>query len=196
MYFVSGVRCDAILSGHLYARSVRILVLTVTTRAVSDSRISAYRSVIHFIIRSYQYSATTGFILASLWCLVICVSRIYLGMHSVAVSRNILFLFFKFHCYFNRFLFYFLQDVFAGILLTILLMIPLIPLADKLDHIILSTKYSPIFVIGISILLIIYYPRSDKWTPTRYVTSQLTFSQNYNTYRLFVDKFISEAIQR
>lgn len=66
-------------------------------------------------------------------------------------------------------LFFFLstQDVIAGILLTVFLMIPLIPLADKLDHIILSTKYSPIFVIAISILLIIYYPRSDKWTPTR-----------------------------
>lgn len=37
-------------------------------------------------IYSYQYSAMSGFLLASIWCSVICLSRIYLGMHSVAVS--------------------------------------------------------------------------------------------------------------
>lgn len=35
---------------------------------------------------SYQFSTTTGFLIALTWCLVVCVSRIYLGMHSVAVS--------------------------------------------------------------------------------------------------------------
>ncbi|XP_031617143.1 sphingosine-1-phosphate phosphatase 2-like [Contarinia nasturtii] len=99
-------------------------------------------SVVIFMLDRYQFSATNGFLIAFVWCLIVCVSRIYLGMHSVA-------------------------DVIAGIFLTILLMIPLIPLVDKLDHIILSSTFSPLFVIGIPILLIIYYPCSEKWTPTR-----------------------------
>lgn len=99
-------------------------------------------SVVFFMMDRYQFSATIGFMLATAWCLVICFSRIYLGMHSVA-------------------------DVIAGLLLTIVLMIPLVPMVNRLDHYILSAKYSPILVIMISILLIIYYPRSDKWTPTR-----------------------------
>lgn len=99
-------------------------------------------SVVIFMMDRYQFSATIGFMLATAWCLVISLSRLYLGMHSVA-------------------------DVIAGLLLTIALMIPLIPIVNRLDHIILSAKYSPIFVLGISILLIKFYPRSDKWTPTR-----------------------------
>lgn len=65
-------------------------------------------------------------------------------------------------------LLFLLQDVVAGILLTVFLMIPLVPLVDRLDHIILSSTISPLFVIGIPIILIIYYPCSDRWTPTRY----------------------------
>lgn len=96
-------------------------------------------------IISYQFSATIGFMLATAWCLVICFSRIYLGMHSVA-------------------------DVVAGLLLTIVLMIPLVPIFNRLDYYILSADVrSPLLVIAISILLIVYYPRSDKWTPTRSV---------------------------
>lgn len=37
-------------------------------------------------IFSYQFSVSIGISIAIVWCAVVCVSRIYLGMHSVAVS--------------------------------------------------------------------------------------------------------------
>lgn len=61
-------------------------------------------------------------------------------------------------------------------------MIPLIPLVNKLDHIILSSRISPLFVIGIPILLVMYYPCSDKWTPTRYVSFALIIVQGKITH--------------
>lgn len=59
------------------------------------------------------------------------------------------------------------QDIIVGLLLTVVLMFPLIPLVDVLDNILLKDPFSPIYVLVFSILLIVYYPNSDKWTPTR-----------------------------
>lgn len=42
-------------------------------------------SVVIYMVDRYQFSVTIGLVLATLWCMVICFSRIYLGMHSVAV---------------------------------------------------------------------------------------------------------------
>ena len=55
----------------------------------------------------------------------------------------------------------------AGLVLVILLMIPLIPIADALDPWILTDEWSPFVIFVASILLVIFSPKSDKWTPTR-----------------------------
>lgn len=60
-----------------------------------------------------------------------------------------------------------MQDIIAGLVLTVLLMIPLVPLVDALDPWLLSSGWSPLCVFVVSVLLIWFYPSADKWTPTR-----------------------------
>uniref|UniRef100_A0A182VTY7 Phosphatidic acid phosphatase type 2/haloperoxidase domain-containing protein n=1 Tax=Anopheles minimus TaxID=112268 RepID=A0A182VTY7_9DIPT len=111
-------------------------------------------SVLIYTYDRYIYSMPVGLAIACVWCAVICVSRVYLGMHSVL-------------------------DIIAGLVLVVLLMIPLIPIVDRLDLIIVTSRWSPIFVLSISILLIVFYPDSGKWTPTRYM--QLLISAGGDT---------------
>ncbi|XP_055386487.1 sphingosine-1-phosphate phosphatase 1-like [Condylostylus longicornis] len=99
-------------------------------------------SVLIFTHQRYQYNFVFGIVIAVLWCTVVCLSRIYLGMHSVC-------------------------DVVVGLLLTMVLMTVFVPLIDYADFFIISWKYSPLFLLFISIMIIVYYPISDKWTPTR-----------------------------
>lgn len=58
-------------------------------------------------------------------------------------------------------------DIIAGLLLTVILLVPLIPLVDYLDRLILESLWSPIFILAISISMITFYPNSGHWTPTR-----------------------------
>ncbi|KAB0794671.1 hypothetical protein PPYR_11510 [Photinus pyralis] len=99
-------------------------------------------SVLLYTMDRYQYCVGIGTLIAVTWCLLVCVSRLYLGMHTVL-------------------------DIVAGMVLTITLMLPLIPLVDKLDNYFLTNSTSPILVLVVSILMIVYYPNSEKWTPTR-----------------------------
>lgn len=55
----------------------------------------------------------------------------------------------------------------AGLALTVLLMVPLVPLVDALDPWLLASAWSPLCVFVVSVLLIWFYPSADKWTPTR-----------------------------
>lgn len=43
-------------------------------------------SIIIFTINRYIYSISLGLIFSFVWCLVICVSRVYFGMHTVLAS--------------------------------------------------------------------------------------------------------------
>lgn len=70
-------------------------------------------------------------------------SRLYLGMHTVL-------------------------DIVIGLILTIVLMIPLVPLVDITNSYIITNFWLSAILIVISIIVIVYYPLSDKWTPTRY----------------------------
>lgn len=64
-------------------------------------------------------------------------------------------------------LFVVFQDIIAGLLLANFLMIPLVPLVDHLDYYFLTNPTSPLLLLVFSILMIVYYPCSTKWTPTR-----------------------------
>ncbi|XP_044271390.1 sphingosine-1-phosphate phosphatase 1-like [Tribolium madens] len=96
----------------------------------------------------YQYNIPLGMVIAVLWCSIICLSRLYLGMHSVL-------------------------DVVAGLALTVLIMTPLIPIVDYLDNYLLTDPTSPFLLLVVSILMIVYYPNSGKWTPTRGDTTMI-----------------------
>ncbi|CAG9578089.1 unnamed protein product [Danaus chrysippus] len=105
-------------------------------------------SVLLFTINRYQYPAHWGLLLAVCWCTLICVSRVYLGMHSVL-------------------------DIAAGLLLASLLLLPLVPLVDALDPWLLESPWSPLSVLLVSVLAVVFHPQSDKWTPTRGDTTMI-----------------------
>lgn len=77
-----------------------------------------------------------------IWVTSICFSRIYLGMHSVL-------------------------DIIFGLILTASMMVVLVPVIDFLDGLLQKNMLAPIFIISIPIMLIVFYPKTDKWTPTR-----------------------------
>jgi len=99
-------------------------------------------SVVVYTMFRYQYPVVVGIVIATIWCLVVSVSRLYLGMHTVL-------------------------DVIAGLVLAVLLMFPLVPLVDALDSFLLTNKWSPIVLLSLSIGIIVFYPKSAVWTPTR-----------------------------
>ncbi|KAK0169575.1 hypothetical protein PV328_011867 [Microctonus aethiopoides] len=105
-------------------------------------------SIILFTMNKYNYSITLGIIIVLIWSTLICISRLYLGMHSVL-------------------------DVIAGLLLAIILMIPLIPIVNYMDHYFITNYWSLVILIAISIIVVVYYPTSDKWTPTRNDTTMV-----------------------
>lgn len=77
-------------------------------------------------------------------CLLVGMSRLYLGMHSVL-------------------------DIVAGLILAIALMFPLVPIVDVINSYIATNFWLLAMLITISIVIIVYYPATYKWTPTRYV---------------------------
>ncbi|XP_029034483.1 sphingosine-1-phosphate phosphatase 2-like [Osmia bicornis bicornis] len=99
-------------------------------------------SVVLFTMNRYIYHVFVGWTIAFLWCTLVCMSRLYLGMHTVL-------------------------DILAGLILAVGLMIILIPLVDITDYYILSNIWALAILIAISIAVIVYYPCSKKWTPTR-----------------------------
>ncbi|XP_072938903.1 sphingosine-1-phosphate phosphatase 2-like [Epargyreus clarus] len=105
-------------------------------------------SVLLYTMDRYQYPVHWGVVIAVSWCTLICVSRVYLGMHSVL-------------------------DIAAGLALSALLLVPLVPLVDRLDGALLTARYAPHAVLAASVLALVYYPQSDRWTPTRGDTTMI-----------------------
>ncbi|CAH2107928.1 unnamed protein product [Euphydryas editha] len=105
-------------------------------------------SVLFYTMDRYQYPVHWGIVIAVSWCTLICVSRVYLGMHSIL-------------------------DIAAGLLLSSALLVVLIPVVDELDGFLLTSLWSPLIVVSVSVLVIVYHPQSDKWTPTRGDTTMI-----------------------
>lgn len=99
-------------------------------------------SVFYYISNRYQIDNNIGILIVLLWCMLISLSRLYLGMHSVL-------------------------DVIAGLLLAIVLLIPFVPLADVLDRYLMYSNWTPLIFIVVTVSLILIYPTSDQWTPTK-----------------------------
>jgi predicted PurR-regulated permease PerM len=59
------------------------------------------------------------------------------------------------------------QDIVVGIALALALMVPVVPLVDALDHYLLTSHWSPAILLTVAICLVVFYPSSDRWTPTR-----------------------------
>ncbi|CAG2114434.1 unnamed protein product, partial [Medioppia subpectinata] len=99
-------------------------------------------SLVIFTLNRYEYSLWVGIVFAIFWCVLVCGSRLYLGMHSVI-------------------------DIIAGLLLTAFLMIIIIPLVDAIDQFHLTSPYSPFITIPLIVFLATVYPKSDRWSPAR-----------------------------
>lgn len=99
-------------------------------------------SVVLFTMHKYIYPSSLGCIIALLWCALVSMSRLYLGMHTVL-------------------------DIIAGLVLAIALMIPLVPLVDITNSYVITNFWFVVILIMVTIAVIVYYPSNYKWTPTR-----------------------------
>ncbi|CAG0883407.1 unnamed protein product [Darwinula stevensoni] len=100
--------------------------------------------ILYFTSGRYIYSFPLGLFIAITWSLLVCGSRLYLGMHTAA-------------------------DVLVGVAIVGVLMPLMIPVIDDLDLFILSNPYSPIIIISLVIVAMIIYPDSgkDTWCSSR-----------------------------
>ncbi|CAG03749.1 unnamed protein product, partial [Tetraodon nigroviridis] len=72
----------------------------------------------------WEYPFLLGLGLALCWCLLVCVSRVYMGMHSVL-------------------------DVMAGFLYSFLILLAFLPALDLLDGFNLTCRYAPLVIVAL-----------------------------------------------
>lgn len=102
-------------------------------------------SIVTFIIDRYELPSHLTYLFISLvfvWCAMVCTSRIYLGMHSLA-------------------------DIAAGLAMDVLLLPFILPLVHHADFFLLSSRWAPVITISLSLMAVWFYPGSDRWTPAR-----------------------------
>ncbi|XP_050934070.1 sphingosine-1-phosphate phosphatase 1 [Lates calcarifer] len=96
----------------------------------------------------WEYPFTLGFSLALCWCLLVCVSRIYMGMHSVL-------------------------DVMAGVLYSVLILLFFLPALDLIDGFNLTCRYAPLIIISLHLGLGLFSFTLDTWSTSRGDTAQI-----------------------
>lgn len=99
-------------------------------------------SIFAFSVTRYQLDWSCCLAFAFMWCTIVCLSRLYLGMHSV-------------------------MDIVCGVILAVVLMALILPWMDTLDHLALSHPASPLLSIILTVAMVVWYPTTDKWTPAR-----------------------------
>ena len=98
-------------------------------------------------------------LIALVWCAMVSISRIYLGVHSFA-------------------------DIYMGLAVGLMLLVPILPLAEHSDFWLLSSPYAPFVLTAIELLGLYYYPGSDRWTPARCVGGKSRIRITTNNYRV------------
>lgn len=112
-------------------------------------------SVILLTADRYEYPVPIGFAIAAVWCVLVSSSRLYLGMHSVAVRRCKLSVDSEVSQQISSY-----QDVVGGLLLAALLLPVLLPLVDAMDSFLISHPASPGLLVTTAITLMLLYPGS------------------------------------
>ncbi|XP_006818826.1 sphingosine-1-phosphate phosphatase 2-like [Saccoglossus kowalevskii] len=93
-------------------------------------------------VQRFEYPYYLGVAIAVTWCTLVCISRLYLGMHNVL-------------------------DVIAGLVLAAVLMAVIYPYLDVIEDIFINGKYGATLAFGIGISMAIFYPTFNKWTMSR-----------------------------
>ncbi|XP_015927970.2 sphingosine-1-phosphate phosphatase 2 [Parasteatoda tepidariorum] len=99
-------------------------------------------SILYFTMFRYEYRVIIGILLAIFWCVLVCCSRLYMGMHTVL-------------------------DIIGGLCLVAVLMVIILPFSDYIDHFQLTNKFSPLITIAFMLFLQVTYPKTTRWTPAR-----------------------------
>ncbi|KAJ7990778.1 hypothetical protein DPEC_G00290440 [Dallia pectoralis] len=96
----------------------------------------------------WEYPFMFGLSLAMSWCLLVCVSRIYMGMHSIL-------------------------DVIAGFLYSLLILVVFQPALNLIDNFNLTYRYAPLIIISLHLGLGLFSFTLDTWSTSRGDTAQI-----------------------
>jgi len=99
-------------------------------------------SAVILTMAKYDFPVVLGVSTVIIWCSLVCCSRMYLGMHSLA-------------------------DILAGLVLSACLLVVVLPLAHYGDTFLMQSPLAPSITITLSLLAVWLYPGSDRWTPAR-----------------------------
>ncbi|XP_026157970.1 sphingosine-1-phosphate phosphatase 1 [Mastacembelus armatus] len=117
-----------------------------STHAMSGTAIPL--SLFYMTYGRWEYPFTLGFSLALCWCLLVCLSRIYMGMHSVL-------------------------DVIAGVLYSMSILLFFLPALDLIDGFNLTCRYAPLIIISLHLGLGLFSFTLDTWSTSRGDTAQI-----------------------
>ncbi|EEB14759.1 sphingosine-1-phosphate phosphatase, putative [Pediculus humanus corporis] len=101
-------------------------------------------SVLIFTMNRYIYSFTFGILFSITWCVIICISRVYFGMHTVLkINFELVSIIREIYMYY-------------------------------IDYYWLTSFYSPFVLLLTSASATYFFPNSGHWTPTRGDTTMVT----------------------
>ncbi|XP_028934682.1 sphingosine-1-phosphate phosphatase 1 [Ornithorhynchus anatinus] len=117
-----------------------------STHAMSGTAIPL--SLVLLTYGRWQYPLVYGLILAACWCSLVCLSRIYMGMHSIL-------------------------DIIAGFLYAIAILAVFYPFVDLIDTFNQTHQYAPLIIISFHLALGIFSFTLDTWSTSRGDTAEI-----------------------
>ncbi|XP_026079496.1 sphingosine-1-phosphate phosphatase 1 [Carassius auratus] len=96
----------------------------------------------------WEYPLLLGLSLAISWCVLVCLSRIYMGMHSIL-------------------------DIIAGFLYSLLILVVFSPALDIIDTFNRTHPYAPLIIISLHVGLGLFSFTLDTWSTSRGDTAQI-----------------------
>ncbi|CAL8283486.1 unnamed protein product [Lota lota] len=105
-------------------------------------------SLFYLTYGRWEYPFPIGLGLALVWTVLVCVSRIYMGMHSIL-------------------------DVVVGFLYTVLILLVFLPALDAVDSFNLTYRYAPLIIVSLHLGLGLFSFTLDTWSTSRGDTAQI-----------------------
>ncbi|CAL8274027.1 unnamed protein product [Merluccius merluccius] len=117
-----------------------------STHAMSGTAIPF--SLVFLTYGRWEYPFLLGLGLALVWSVLVCVSRIYMGMHSIL-------------------------DVVVGFLYSGLILLVFMPALDAVDGFNLTYRYAPLLIVSLHLALGLFSFTLDTWSTSRGDTAQI-----------------------